>query len=495
MVSSVSSVSCENPDTGKSFSCSLNVKQDTTLVVVEGCLGTQASPCDSFTVTDSLGDNFTKTIFSSQQSCNKTQDPPTCYVRILYAENIVSVSANDTLSFTTNVIGYSAAEVFDVSGIQPKIVSAAFGSFTPGSTPAVGPPMLVQSDDFVVAGVVGDNAVHFTPGSGYTLIQDQPCLPCGQQGGWLAAEYESWPNVAGNTSATFGYPSDNDGWAEISAAFAPAPSATSVMCTPSPVPALVPTTCTAKVTGGNTTGTVSWNSTRGGMFSSSMCTLTSASCSVEFTASSASPVTVNAYYGGDSNLLPSMGNFTLVVGKAPSQISMSCSPPAAAVGSSTTCTASVSGASPSGTITWASNSIADFAPGSMCTLSAGACAVSYTPSSVTSTTITAIYSGDANNNGSSATFPLSVTEQVTSSSTTAGGTTASASNSSSSNSSSASASSASVSSASHSTVNSVSSSSTASSSSLPLNYLLLLATEATIILALAGWSRRRPRSS
>ena len=54
--------------------------------------------------------------------------------------------------------------------------------------------------------------------------------------------------------------------------------------------------------------------------------------------------------------------------------------------------------SPSGTITWTTSGVANFSPAATCTLSAGACAVSYVPSpSSIPIIITAAYSGDGNN--------------------------------------------------------------------------------------------------
>jgi hypothetical protein len=93
--------------------------------------------------------------------------------------------------------------------------------------------------------------------------------------------------------------------------------------------------------------------------------------------------------------------------------SVSCSPSPVAVGSPTTCTATATGIvnTPTGTVTWSSGGAGAFSPASLtCTLSSGACSVSYTPSSSTPSpvTITAIYGGDANNDGSTGTFSLAV---------------------------------------------------------------------------------------
>jgi len=94
--------------------------------------------------------------------------------------------------------------------------------------------------------------------------------------------------------------------------------------------------------------------------------------------------------------------------------SVSCSPSPVAVGSNATCTALATGIAntPTGTVTWSSSAAGTFAPpSSTCTLASGACSVSYAPSSSTPSrvTITAIYGGDANNDGSTGTFSLAIT--------------------------------------------------------------------------------------
>ena len=79
------------------------------------------------------------------------------------------------------------------------------------------------------------------------------------------------------------------------------------------------------------------------------------------------------------------------------------------VGQKTTCTATVTGSSPTGTVTWsqAPTGIVSFSSTS-CTLSAGSCSVTVTGSSAGTTTVTATYGGDINNQESSATLPFTV---------------------------------------------------------------------------------------
>jgi len=106
-----------------------------------------------------------------------------------------------------------------------------------------------------------------------------------------------------------------------------------------------------------------------------------------------------------------------------------CSPSPVQVGSTTTCTAVVTGITitPVGTVTWSSGGAGSFSPTSAtCSLTSGSCTVSYTPSSSASpVTITAIYGGDTNNDGSTGTFSLAVT--LTSAPSTTSSTAASSS--------------------------------------------------------------------
>jgi len=73
-------------------------------------------------------------------------------------------------------------------------------------------------------------------------------------------------------------------------------------------------TCTATVSGYSPMGTVSWSKVmgKGGVtFSSKVCTLTSRTCSVTLTATSAGSIEIKAIYGGEPN--NSMSSETLVI--------------------------------------------------------------------------------------------------------------------------------------------------------------------------------------
>jgi hypothetical protein len=95
---------------------------------------------------------------------------------------------------------------------------------------------------------------------------------------------------------------------------------------------------------------------------------------------------------------------------------VSCSPATISADSSATCTATVTGSSPTGTVSWVSSSVTGaFTAGSgtfssgpppSCTLSSGSCSVTYTDSTSGAPVITASYSGDSNNLASSGTYIL-----------------------------------------------------------------------------------------
>jgi hypothetical protein len=90
--------------------------------------------------------------------------------------------------------------------------------------------------------------------------------------------------------------------------------------------------------------------------------------------------------------------------------SVNCAPTSVASGSSTTCTATVTGLSPSGTVVITSTSLTGtFTPSNgQCTLSSGSCSVGYSDNSFGSPTLNATYSGDSQNYASWGNVSLSV---------------------------------------------------------------------------------------
>jgi hypothetical protein len=107
---------------------------------------------------------------------------------------------------------------------------------------------------------------------------------------------------------------------------------------------------------------------------------------------------------------------TKIFEKHSTMTSAICSPPSVPVNSSTTCTATVSDTfvpptTPTGTVSFTSSGPGTFSGGGKCTLVAGQCSVTYTPTGVGSGThtVTATYGGDATHAPSSGTTTVTVT--------------------------------------------------------------------------------------
>lgn len=211
------------------------------------------------------------------------------------------------------------------------------------------------------------------------------------------------------------------------------PTAIGVNCAPATVSVAQATTCTATVsdTGPNPastpTGSVTFSSDSHGSFGNpgASCTLDAGGvCRVDYTPTMADSGThrISASYGGDAAHTASNGTGTLTVtAPAPRSTStaVSCSLSSVNLGQASTCTATATdtaagpGSTPSGTVTFGSDSHGVFtSPGTTCTLDAsGSCHVDYTPSALDSGThhLTASYSGDGGHTGSSGSTDLTVT--------------------------------------------------------------------------------------
>ncbi len=217
---------------------------------------------------------------------------------------------------------------------------------------------------------------------------------------------------------------------------------TSMSCSPNPVATGRETTCTVTVTDtspgtvSTPTGSVGIDLTSGGSgsFGSDTCTSlrqTSpgvASCSVTYTPSAVDTGSRQflAQYGGDSkhagNLLSIGFASVTVIAARSTSTSVSCSPDTAAVGTPSSCTATVTDtgggtpSAPTGKVSLASNGPGSFSD-DQCTLEqtspgVAGCSVTYTPAAEgapTSTdTITASYGGDSTRADSSGTAAVTV---------------------------------------------------------------------------------------
>ena len=195
-----------------------------------------------------------------------------------------------------------------------------------------------------------------------------------------------------------------------SVAIGPAPTATGVSCGSQwtgPFNPAFSLNCIATVTGDDPTGQVSWAaSSTTGSFQPSTCRLDGRSaCSVQYTGASAGAVTITASYGGDQLNDPSSGTTSATIPRVATTTTVHCGP-VASTGRPITCTVTVMGDDPTGTVSFATSSSTGTFSSASCTLvdarGAGSqCQVTYTDTSKGRVTITASYSGDPNNQASS----------------------------------------------------------------------------------------------
>jgi hypothetical protein len=238
------------------------------------------------------------------------------------------------------------------------------------------------------------------------------------------------PGSRGSTSLTVTKPLDT--------------TSTSVSCSNADPDSGTQISCTASVSdatnGANTpTGTVNWTESGGGSFNDTSCTLSSGSCSVDFTPSTASETTVTATYAGDSTHNGSSGSETLN-GGLPTSLQNSSCPTPIEVGQQETCDAvlTIPGAqvfsTPAGTITFSSSGGGNWSndeadtefevfTGNPCPLTSYpsadnngtvVCVEYYTPTAAGNQVITFSYNGDGTYAPTSYTFPITVTANSTS---------------------------------------------------------------------------------
>jgi len=212
------------------------------------------------------------------------------------------------------------------------------------------------------------------------------------------------------------------------------PTTTTVSCTPDPMSTTDTATCTASVSGSSSnppTGVVDFTSSdeSTGYFSPDSCDVSSGSCSASYTDTTPGTYTITASYPGDASNDPSSGSTSLTVAstsqtqtgtqtQAGTSTTVACSPDFITTTEYSTCTASVSSSGqnpPSGNVEFGTSSgTGNFEPSS-CDVSSGSCSVSYDDPTPGSYTITATYSGDDYNQGSSGSTGVVVTEVTTTS--------------------------------------------------------------------------------
>ena len=173
---------------------------------------------------------------------------------------------------------------------------------------------------------------------------------------------------------------------------------------------------TIAAAGSSPTGKVAWSSSTSGKFSPVSCKLSRhiafSVCLVRFTPKVAGSHTVlTASYAGDSNNPSSAGSYNLVVTAKTTKTTVSCGQVALVAGSKTTitCKARMVGYSPTGIVAWAQSGTGMIAFSTKtCTISAGVCSITITPSGPGPVVLGASYLGDPNNQGSVGAIKLNI---------------------------------------------------------------------------------------
>ena len=333
-------------------------------------------------------------------------------------------SITAVLSSSTILQGEPVTDSATLTGASPSAGGNVTYWYSPGSACA-GPYNVVGSPVTVTDGVVPDSQpVTFNTRGSYS---------------WIVA-YSGDYNDTGAESAceplTVNAPSTSSVTTTASVTTTSSVTATvSVTTTTSTVTTVPPPTiltlscnhdsvavgekigCKATVVGSDPgpTGHVAWSSSSAGTFSIPSCTLlehkASSTCSVKFTPTVAGSVTLTASYGGDSNNSQSSGTYNLMVTMKATRTLIFCRPASvpADSSSSVTCKAKVTGYSPTGEVSWSQSGTGSVSFASTaCTLSKGICSVIITGSTSGHVIITAIYTGDPNNQGSYATARLTI---------------------------------------------------------------------------------------
>ncbi len=240
-----------------------------------------------------------------------------------------------------------------------------------------------------------------------------PSASCTLSSGSCSVQYTPTSAAATSVAAAYGGFGSNDPStsADVTITVNRASPTVSVLCSPSPVGVGSSTTCTGQVNGGYnvdnelisfslgvSTGKVSFT---GG----TTCQLSSGVCGVTVRGTGSGAATIQVSYQGDvNNNGPVSQTTSFTISKATSSTTVVCAPATVLVGQQATCTATVSGYSPTGIISWLSSDQAGVFSANPCTLGGASCGVSYTAKS--SATVTASYIGDFNNTASLGTFSI-----------------------------------------------------------------------------------------
>jgi hypothetical protein len=232
------------------------------------------------------------------------------------------------------------------------------------------------------------------------------------------ATYSTSALAPGSHNISAVYDGDSNNGASTSPAVAetvfvlPVASTTALSSSPATINSGDAATFTATVTGFNPTGTVTF--TDGSAKLGNPIELSSGSASLTTTALAAGTHSIAAAYSGDAANTASASQPVIEAVKALTKIALSTSAATITQGESITLTATVTGSTPTGTVTFTDGSKSLGAPVG---LRAGSARLTTAGLAVGSHSVTATYSGDAANAGSTS---AAVTETVTAHATSGG---------------------------------------------------------------------------
>ena len=440
-------VTVNRRSTGTSISCSPNpvaVAQSTTCTatVTDSSPGTPSTPAGTVGFTSTGAGSFAGSPCNLVAGTNGTASCSVTYTPSGIAPR------NDTITgvFTSAV---SDSVHNGSQGMFPLSVGVVVVDPT-GTNVSCSPGTVVVNQPTTCTATVTDTAsAGATPPTGtVTFTPSGSCTLSNPSGASASCSVNITPTGTGSLSVSASYAGDathGTSSGRTSVIVNNRATSLSMSCSPSQVAANDSTNCTATVTDtdlGTTntpTGSVIFNSNSTGTFTpATSCSLVAgatagvSSCQVTYTPSTAGHHLLNATYAGDNSHSVSSNSFNLGTTAQASNTtstSISCLPSSLVLNQGTSCTATVTDTSgtpstPTGLVTFRTNSTGTLTPATGCTLAAStttgvaACSVTYTPSSTGHHGISGSYGGDSTHAASTTTTPftLTVTPRITSTS-------------------------------------------------------------------------------
>ena len=350
----------------------------------------------------SSGGSFsTSTCTLSSGTCTTSYTPPTG------APNSITITATyggDSKHQTNSATSQLSQGALDTSSV---LVTSSAPAISSGGQVTI----TVTVTDTTVSQNIPTGTITLDDGNAGGIFSS---TSCNLQSGVCNVTYTASSNIQGSISITARYGGDaihstNSGTLSlISSALAP----TTITISPNPASYVSGDTLTFTATVTDTsnsqntpTGIVSWSDgNTGGVFGTSSCTLASGTCTTSYTPATNSPedVTITATYGGDGTHQTNAGTSALTINAIhATTLSVTPNPASVSPGGSVTFTATVTDSSsspiaPTSSVSWSDGNGGGIFDQASCTLSSGACTVSYTPSTnaPNAITITASYNGD-----------------------------------------------------------------------------------------------------